>query len=147
MKKIGVSSCKSNIINDATKKIKRLLNKNIHVEFAYLFGSRVKGNYVKKSDWDIGIFFKKNSLKRFKWLAFHIESQIAREVSGEVGVLPLNEVNSPVLLFQVIREGLLLVDKNRKNRITFEIQVLRKYHDWKYYLQRQMVQSVFNHFL
>lgn len=47
-------------------------------------------------------------------------------------------IDSPVFLFQIIKDGLLLVDNNTEKRILYETQVLIKYHDWQYFLRRHM---------
>jgi predicted nucleotidyltransferase len=44
------------------EKIREVLKANRLVEFAYLFGSRVKAKATKRSDWDIAIYFKKDRI-------------------------------------------------------------------------------------
>jgi len=69
---------------------------------------------------------------------FYLESEISREIGKEVQIISLNNLDSPVFLFQIINNGLLLVDKNTEKRILFEAQVLSKYHDWHYFLRRHI---------
>lgn len=120
------------------EKITRLLKGNPNVEFAYLFGSRAKGIADKRSDWDIAIYFKKDLKSLAKWTVFYLEAEISKEIGEEVQVTALNNLDSPVFLFQVINDGLLLIDNNPEKRILFETHVLKRYHDWNYFLKRQM---------
>lgn len=62
---------------DKTQKVIAVLKKNPLVEFAYLFGSRAKGLAVKKSDWDIAIYFRKAPDKLPAWTEFYLEAEIA----------------------------------------------------------------------
>lgn len=125
-------------MNNKAEKIKKILKPNQVVEFAYLFGSRAKGSVGERSDWDIAIYFKKDPRDLPSWLVFYLEAEISKEVGGEVQIVTLNNLDSPVFLFQIINNGVLLVDSNPENRILFEARVLSKYHDWQYFLKRQM---------
>jgi len=119
-------------------KIKKILKLNPAVEFAYLFGSQAKGTSDEMSDLDIAIFFKKDPQKLPQWTIFYLESEISRKIDKEVQIISLNTLDSPVFLFQIINNGILLVDKNTEKRILFEARVLSKYHDWNYFLRRHM---------
>lgn len=125
-------------MNQKIEKIKEILRANSSVKFAYLFGSRAKGIADKKSDWDIAIYFRKDPQKLSKWTVFSLEAELSKEIGNEVQITVLNNLDSPVFLFQIINDGLLLVDSNPEKRILFEAQTLTKHHDWQYFLKRQM---------
>lgn len=125
-------------MNQKLDKIKGILRTNSSVEFAYLFGSRAKGISGERSDWDIAIYFRKDPRKLSKWTVFSLEAELSKEIGNEVQITVLNNLDSPVFLFQIINDGLLLVDSNQEKRILFEAQTLTKYHDWQYFLKRQM---------
>lgn len=125
-------------MNQKIEKIKEILRANSGVEFAYLFGSRAKGISCERSDWDIAVYFKKDPQRLSKWTVFSLEAEVSREIEKEVQIAVLNNIDSPVFLFQIINDGLLLVDSNPEKRILFEAHALTKYHDWQYFLRRQM---------
>ncbi len=125
-------------MNYKVEKIKKILKANPVIEFAYLFGSRAKGISGERSDWDIAIYFRKDPRKLSKWTVFSLEAELSKEIGNEVQITVLNNLDSPVFLFQIINDGLLLVDSNPEKRILFEAQTLTKYHDWQYFLKRQM---------
>ena len=125
-------------MNQKLEKIKETLRTNSNVEFAYLFGSRAKGISGERSDWDIAIYFRKDPRKLSKWTVFSLEAELSKEIGNEVQVTVLNKLDSPVFLFQIINDGLLLVDSKPEKRILFEAQTLTKYHDWQHFLKRQM---------
>jgi predicted nucleotidyltransferase len=129
-------------MNQKIEKIKEILKANSNVEFAYLFGSRVKGISDERSDWDIAIYFKEDPQIQSTWTVFFLEAELSKEIGSEVQITALNSLDSPVFLFQIISFGLLLVDNNPEKRILFEAQALKKYHDWQYFLKRHMTYKI-----
>jgi predicted nucleotidyltransferase len=125
-------------MKEQIEKIKRLLENNPFIEFAYLFGSQAKGLADYRSDWDIAVHFNKDPKKLPAWTVFGLEAEISRELSKEAQIIMLNGLDSPVLIFQIIKDGILLVDNSPEKRVIFEAQALSKYHDYQYYLKRQM---------
>jgi predicted nucleotidyltransferase len=121
-------------------KIKRLLESKPYIEFAYLFGSQAKGLADERSDWDIAVYFKETK-KLPAWAAFNIEAEASREVGKEAQIITLNRLESPVMIFQILKDGILLVDRNPEKRVIFEAKALLKYHDYQYFLKRQMAEK------
>jgi uncharacterized protein len=126
---------------NATKTITRILRNNIFVDFAYLFGSQARGTADERSDWDIAVYFTKRPEKLPRWTTFYLEAEISREIGKEVQIVALNDMDSPVFLFQVIKSGVLLVDGNTEKRILFESQVLLRYCDWQYFQRKHLVKA------
>lgn len=115
-------------------RIRKVLKKDESVIFAYLFGSRTKGLAGEGSDWDVAIYFDKEALK--DWSRFWIEAEMEREIKEKVQVTVLNNIEDPVFAFEIISGGAPIIEKNAEARILFEAAVLRRYHDWCYYLKR-----------
>lgn len=120
-------------------KITEILEKKQFVIFAYIFGSRAKGIANKRSDCDIAVYFCKDPRKLPRWTVFQLEAEIAKEIGVETQITILNGLDAPVFAFQIINEGIILVDKEPKRRILYETSVLKKYHDWHYFLRRHMI--------
>lgn len=128
-------------MKEQIEKIKRLLKSNPYIEFAYLFGSQARMQADERSDWDIALYFNKDPKKLPAWTVFSLEAEISRELNKEAQIITLNGLEPPVLIFQIIKNGILLVDNNPEKRIIFEAQTLSKYHDYQYYLKRQMAEK------
>ena len=120
------------------KPIIELLNKQPHILFAYLFGSKVKGYANERSDLDIAVYFNKSIKQNGRWPEFELEAEISRAIEATVQVTALNAPLSPVFGFEIIKDGVILFDRDPNLRIDFENRVLRHYHDWQYFLKRQM---------
>jgi len=121
-------------MKDTLEKIKQVLAKDERVVFSYLFGSRIKGYADIKSDWDIAVYFYPKYLK--DWSRFYLEAEIEREIKEKVQVTVLNVVENPLFIFEIINDGIVILDKDTDARTLFESSALRQYHDWNYFLDR-----------
>jgi predicted nucleotidyltransferase len=108
------------------------------VIFAYLFGSKVKGYANDKSDWDIAVYFAEPIEKVGEWPAFELEAELSRALGATVQVIVLNNSPAPLFGFEIVKDGVLLIDRDENLRMDFENRTLRHYHDWQYFLKRQM---------
>ncbi|HAG52087.1 MAG TPA: hypothetical protein DCL42_12235 [Deltaproteobacteria bacterium] len=128
------------MLESEINKIKNLLANDERIVFAYIFGSRAKGIAGGRSDWDIAIYAADKGRQTIPaTFPFYIEAEIAALLAtNDVQVVVLNGLESPLLGFEIIKDGILLVDKDEGKRIEFEARVLGQYHDWQYFLKRHM---------
>lgn len=120
----------------AREKIAKVLEKKRFISFAYFFGSRAKGLNNERSDYDIAIYLYNNQRKLPGWTVFQLEAEIEREIGVETQITILNDLDAPIFAFQIINGGKILVDKEPEGRILYEASVIRRYHDWHYFLKR-----------
>ena len=121
--------------DNAISSIKDALQKDKRVIFAYLFGSRAKGVDSDGSDWDIAVYTPSES-PLFK---FYIEAELSHLLgTDDIQVFILNSLDNPLFGFEIVKHGILLIDRDEEKRIEFEARVLGQYHDWQYFLKRHM---------
>jgi len=99
------------------------------IKLAYLFGSRVKGNNVKQSDFDIAVLFKKEpqdplALKEITLLS----SDLDEYFPARIDIVSLHSA-SLLLKYEVTAHNYLLYRENKVDRINFEVSVIKKYID------------------
>lgn len=128
-------------MNDNIERIKEFLSQESSVLIAYLFGSRLKGTANKKSDWDIGIYFTQESLDSNPWHDFIIGAKLSLMLKSEVEVITLNKPSFPLLGFEIIGRGKLLVSKDEDLRLDLENRLSRNYYDWNYFFKRNLTQQ------
>lgn len=118
--------------------IKTVLSENASILLAYLFGSRAKGEASERADWDIAVYLAEDRLAENPiWDRFKIEDRLPAALATDaVQVVVLNSLEDPLLGFEIIANGLLLVEKDENLRIAFEGSVLARWHDWQYFLDR-----------
>ena len=106
------------------KKIRKILEKEKKVIFAYVFGSYARSKYFK--DVDIAVFVRgKTSLDFETDLALKIE----REIKKPVDVILLND--KPLLVVsEVLKNGKLIFSKDERRRINYEVLMLSKILDF-----------------
>lgn len=95
---------------------------------AYLFGSVSRGTATAKSDVDIGILLQFTPPGRLQDLRSVLERQLERSLSRRVQVVVLNQAPAD-LVHRVLRDGRLLIDRDRAARIRFEVRVRNEYFD------------------
>ena len=95
---------------------------------AYLFGSVARATASATSDIDIGILFRTPPPGRLNDLRFDLEGLLERALGQTVQVVVLNQA-PPDLIHRVLRDGRLLVDRDRAARIRFEVRARNEYFD------------------
>lgn len=122
-------------MTDKENLIKTLESKPFII-FAYLFGSRIKGYANERSDWDIAIYFSKPPQKMKGWVIFELEAELSRLIGSTVQIISLNSTISPLLGFQILKDGERLIDRDEDIRIDIVNRILRRYYDWQYFSKR-----------
>lgn len=112
------------------------------VAAVYLFGSYVKGKERKGSDLDLGILHKTNDdpLKNFESnIEFAVQLE---EIMGiTVDVVDLEKVNV-FILHQMMLNKIMILDKDPKRRVDFEVARRKEYFDRKYFYKTYHEQAL-----
>lgn len=99
------------------------------VKFAYLFGSRAKGNPAPESDFDVAVLFEKppsDSLALAE--TGDLSSDLREYFPARIDIVSLHY--APLLLkYEVVAHNRVLYCENEKDRINFEVSVIKEYID------------------
>jgi predicted nucleotidyltransferase len=95
---------------------------------AYLFGSVARATASATSDIDVGILFRTAPPGRLNDVRFNLEGLLERALGQTVQVVVLNQA-PPDLIHRVLRDGRLLVERDRAARIRFEVRARNEYFD------------------
>ena len=95
---------------------------------AYLFGSVARGTDSSNSDIDVGILLRTAPSGELNDLRFELEGHLERALGRRTQVVILNNA-PPDLLHRVLRDGRLLVERDRAARIRFEVRARNEYFD------------------
>jgi len=103
------------------------------ISFAYLFGSRAEGRERQQSDIDIAIYVRPD----FRIDRLELSSILSAELEGVTDLVILNQA-PPAVCHQVLKTGVLLIERIPKERKRFEIVARKLYEDYLYLHKRYM---------
>jgi predicted nucleotidyltransferase len=102
------------------------------VLFAYLFGSLAEGRGGPLSDVDVAAFLTGEAASGCWDARLALQADFCRALGrNDVDVLILNEARNLMLLDEIIRRGVVLLDQDRDVREEFELKVLHLAIDFK----------------
>ena len=95
---------------------------------AYLFGSVARGTESSSSDVDVGILLRTAPSGELSDFRFSLEGDLERALGRKVQVVVLNHAPAD-LVHRVLRDGRLLLERDRSARIRFEVRARNEYFD------------------
>jgi predicted nucleotidyltransferase len=105
------------------------------VAAAYLFGSVARGEARASSDVDVAVLYAKDPPRTLEALPTALQMALSRLLQAPVEVVVLNK--APVdLVKRVLRDGILVLDRDRSRRIAFEVDARNRYWDIEPLLRR-----------
>jgi len=101
----------------------------------YLFGSVARGTSRDDSDVDLAVLFDAAPPRTLAGMPFELEDQLRKLLGRDVQVVVLNRA-PPDLVHRVLRDGILVLDRDPAARIRFEVKLRNEYFDLLPHLQR-----------
>lgn len=105
------------------------------VAAVYLFGSTARGTRRARSDVDVGLLFRQPPTDTYSPEHFDLESALTATVGLPVQLVVLNGAPAD-LVHRVLRDGILLVERDASARIRFEVAKRNEYFDLLPHLRR-----------
>jgi predicted nucleotidyltransferase len=95
---------------------------------AWLYGSQARGTAGADSDVDVGVLYRDPPAAMTHGGPLDLEGEIERIVRRPVQVVVMNR--APVdLVHRVLRDGILLCERDRGARVRFEVRARNEYFD------------------
>ncbi len=96
----------------------------------YLFGSVARGEAMLRSDVDIAVLYASEPPPGMAGLGLRLGGELERELDMPVDLVVLNR--SPVdLIHRILRDGVLVLERDRSARVRFEVKARNEYFDLK----------------
>lgn len=103
-----------------------------NVAAVYLFGSRANGKAGPLSDVDLAVLMTANDPDRGGDLKLQLYADCSRVLKrNDIDVLILNQTRNLLLLDEVVRDGIVLFDRDPSLREEFEVKVVHDAIEFK----------------
>jgi predicted nucleotidyltransferase len=106
------------------------------ISACYLFGSQATQKTNSSSDYDFALLLSDHiPMKRYPDYKLLLTRELLKVAKSEfVDVVILNDKKIPLLLkFNIIKEGVLIYEKDKNRRINLECGVLLQWYDQQYF--------------
>lgn len=94
----------------------------------YVFGSLARGTATSQSDVDVAVLLREPAAQRSPAATEALLDRLERAARRTVDLVLLNSA-APDLTHRVLRDGVLLLDRDRSRRLCFEVQARNAYFD------------------
>jgi predicted nucleotidyltransferase len=117
------------VTHDTARRLASYFEADAHGASAvYLFGSVARDEAAGDSDVDVGVLFADPPALTLDAQPYGLEGDLERHLGGRVDLVPLN--HAPVdLRARVLRDGLLVFERDRAARIRFEVSTRNEAFD------------------
>jgi predicted nucleotidyltransferase len=102
---------------------------------AYLFGSVARGTAKRTSDVDVAVLLTADPPRTVDGLRLGLEGELERGLGLPVQLVVLNRAPCD-LIHRVLRDGILLLDRDPGVRIRFEVDARNRYFDLQPFLRQ-----------
>jgi predicted nucleotidyltransferase len=130
-------------VSTVIEELRRILHRDKHILFAYLYGSSITRPNLFGSDIDVGVYLKPADLKEYVKKEEQLTALLVSQLhTDRVDLRILNAL--PLLLkYSVLRDGVLIFSLDETERVDFETAVMIRFFELKPYLDEY--RQVFSH--
>ncbi len=101
----------------------------------YLYGSVARGTAREGSDVDVGVLLDNDPPRTLRGLKLDLEADLESLLEVPVQLAVLNRA-PPDLIHRILRDGKLVLDRDRSMRIRFEVKARNEFFDLQPVLRR-----------
>ena len=124
-------------------KIREIIGFYPEIKLAYLFGSQIRKERGPLSDYDFAIYLDEADPIKMRDIQFELHAKIAKVLGQDkVDVLVLNLTNSPLLRYNVIKDGKVIVER-APHKLLVEPKILNEYFDFQAELHKHNLTKAF----
>jgi len=120
--------------------ISNILKTKEYILFAYIFGSFTSEDIFK--DIDVGVFISGAEGKSLLTLELMLEGEVGDAIHTPVDIRIINQA-PPSFVYNMLKDGIVIVDADKPLRSDFEGLVCKKYFDFQH-LRNEYLREIIN---
>lgn len=120
---------------DLPQRLRELLASREDIAAAWLFGSRARGTERESSDIDLGVLLRDDPPATLESLLLDLQDDLAGALGHRVDLVVMNRAPAD-LVHRILRDGELLIERDRSRRVRFEVARRAEYFDLLPVLER-----------
>jgi hypothetical protein len=113
---------------DPTTPIRHQLEARDDLAAAWLFGSQARGTAGPESDLDVGVLFLEDPPRTLEGLHLDLQDDLRGALGRPVDLVVMKRAPADQV-HRVLRDGILLVERDRSRRVRFEVKKRAEYFD------------------
>lgn len=115
---------------DLVERLRAFLDGLEGIVCVYLFGSVARGSARPDSDVDVAVLFERDSPSTLAESGVGVSGELERRLGCAVDLVVLNRASAD-LVHRVLRDGIVVVDRDPSTRMRFEVRARNAYFDLK----------------
>lgn len=120
---------------DLPDRLRELLAGRDDLAAAWLFGSRARGTARESSDVDLAVLLCDDPPETLEGLLLDLQDDLAGALGRPVDLVVMNRAPAD-LVHRILRDGELLIERDRSRRVRFEVARRAEYFDLLPILER-----------
>ena len=119
-------------LGELVDRVRKVLEKRSFIIFAYIFGSKARGERGVKGDVDVAIYTSRD----LTWREFvEILNELEDALGTRVDLVHLNK--APLTLaYEIVAKGIPILDRDPERRVDFEVRIVKEFLDFEPLLER-----------
>jgi hypothetical protein len=114
--------------------LKKVMEKDKEVLFAYLYGSYVQDSVHFQSDIDLGVYLKPSDIKEYIKKEEELTIELVTKIHMDRIDLRILNVLPLLLQYNILKDGIPIFVRDDKERVDFETRVMNRFFELKPYI-------------
>lgn len=114
---------------EVAERLIRAFASHVEVAAAWLFGSQARGTARRESDVDVAVLFARDPAPTLIGAGSDLAAELEHALGRPVDLVVLNRASAD-LVHRVLTDGVLVCDRDRAARISFEVRKRAEYLDF-----------------
>ena len=125
---------KSHTVATLIEQLRRLLEPDTDILFAYLYGSSVNDPDLFGSDIDVGVYLKPGDLNEYVKKEEQLTAFLVSHLHHDRIDLRIINTLSLILKYSILRDGILIFSRDELERVDFDTTSMIRFFELKPYL-------------